>query len=403
MRRGSGWKLGAILAVLIAAGVLLFLTPFNLGLDLKGGVHVVLEADESAGPVTDENMNGVVSIIERRINALGVAEPLIQRQGSRRMIIELPGIHNQQQAIDTVGKTALLEFKDPHGKTVLDGSYLKTVQLGTDRYGRPAVDLEFDREGVRLFAQLTTRYQGQLTKIVLDGEILQEVMIREPILEGKAQITGGFSHEEARHMVVLLQEGSLPIPMEIMEIRNVGPILGQDSINRSFKAGIAGIILVLVYMFAYYKLPGLVADFALLAYAVILLGVLSGFHAVLTLPGIAGIILSVGMAVDANILIFERIREELTEGKRLRSAINVGFNRAFKTILDSNITTLITAVVLFYIGTGSVRGFAVTLGLGILTSMFTAIVVTRVILNVMVDFQPEAMARHFSAGGVKKS
>lgn len=403
MRRRSGWKIGIILAVLIVSGVFLYITPFNLGLDLKGGVHVVLEADELAGPVTNENMQGVVSIIERRINALGVSEPLIQRQGARRVIIELPGIHDQQQAIDTVGKTALLEFKDPYGNTVLDGSLLKTVQLGTDRYGRPAIDLEFDREGVQLFAQLTSRYQGQTTKIILDGEVLQEVMIREPILEGKAQITGSFSMEEARHMVVLLQEGSLPVPMKIMEIRNVGPTLGQDSIDRSFKAGIVGVILVLLYMLAYYKLPGVVADLALLVYIVILLGVLSGINAVLTLPGIAGIILSVGMAVDANVLIFERIKEELAEGKRLTSAIEVGFDRAFKTILDSNITTLITAVVLFYVGSGSVRGFAVTLGIGILTSMFTAIVVTKVILKIMVDSKPELMAKHLSMGGLRRS
>ena len=381
----------------------LYITPFNLGLDLKGGVHVVLEADELAGPVTNENMQGVVSIIERRINALGVSEPLIQRQGARRVIIELPGIHDQQQAIDTVWKTALSEFKDPYVNTVLDGSLLKTVQLGTDRYGRPAIDLEFDREGVQLFAQLTSRYQGQTTKIILDGEVLQEVMIREPILEGKAQITGSFSMEEARHMVVLLQEGSLPVPMKIMEIRNVGPTLGQDSIDRSFKAGIVGVILVLLYMLAYYKLPGVVADLALLVYIVILLGVLSGINAVLTLPGIAGIILSVGMAVDANVLIFERIKEELAEGKRLTSAIEVGFDRAFKTILDSNITTLITAVVLFYVGSGSVRGFAVTLGIGILTSMFTAIVVTKVILKIMVDSKPELMAKHLSMGGLRRS
>ena len=402
MRRGSGWRIGIILAVLIVAGVLLYVTPFNLGLDLKGGVHVVLEADETGGPVTNENMAGVVSIIERRINALGVSEPLIQRQGARRVIVELPGIHDQQQAIDTVGKTALLEFKDPYGNTAVDGSYLKSVQLGTDRYGRPAIDIEFDREGVQLFAQMTTRYQGQLTKIVLDGEVLQEVLIREPILEGKAQISGSFTHEEARHMVVLLQEGSLPVPMKIMEIRNVGPTLGQDSINRSFKAGIIGVILVFVYMALYYKLPGLVADLALACYIVILLGMLSAINAVLTLPGIAGIILSIGMAVDANVLVFERIKEELAEGKRIRSAIDSGFERAFKAILDSNITTLITAVVLFYVGAGSVRGFAVTLGVGIITSMFTAIVVTKTLLNLVVDRDPEKMIRYFGARGLTK-
>lgn len=401
MRRNSGWKIGIILAVLIVSGVFLYITPFNLGLDLKGGVHVVLEADDSSVDVTNENMRGVISIIERRVNALGVSEPIIQRQGNKRVIIELPGIHDQQQAIDTVGKTALLEFEDPMGNVVLDGSYLKVVQLGSDRYGRPAIDLEFDREGVQLFAQLTTRFQGQTTKIVLDGEELQTVMIREPILEGKAQITGSFSMEEARHMVVLLQEGSLPIPMTIQEIRNIGPTLGQDSINRSFKAGVIGVLLVLLYVILSYRLPGVVADLALLAYIVILLGLLSAINAVLTLPGIAGIILSVGMAVDANVLIFERIKEEQAEGKRLSSAIQSGFDKAFKTILDSNLTTLITAIVLFYVGTGSVKGFAVTLGLGILVSMFTAVVVTRFILNAMADSKPELMAKHFSMRGLK--
>ncbi|HBN97045.1 MAG TPA: protein translocase subunit SecD [Firmicutes bacterium] len=403
MRRRDGWKLGIILVAVIVSVVFLYVTPFNLGLDLKGGVHVVLEADESATTVTNENMAGVVSIIERRINALGVSEPLIQRQGTRRVIVELPGIHDQQQAIDTVGATALLEFKDPQGNTALDGSYLRNVQLGQDRYGQPAIDLEFDREGVQLFAQLTTRFQGQATTIVLDGVELQTVMIREPILEGKAQITGGMTMEEARHMVVLLQEGSLPVPMKIMEIRNVGATLGQDSIDRSFRAGIIGVILVVLFIGLYYKSPGFVADFALLIYIVIVLGVLSAINAVLTLPGIAGIILSVGMAVDANVLILERIKEEMADGKRLRSAIEAGFSRAFATILDSNITTLITAAVLFFVGTGGVRGFAVTLGVGILASMFTAVFVTRFILDIVVDRRPDTIAKHFGRGGVKRS
>lgn len=402
MRRRDAWRIGIIVAILIVAAASLYISPFNLGLDLRGGVNVVLEADESAADVSNENMAGVVSIIERRINALGVSEPLIQRQGARRVIVELPGVQDQQQAIDTVGKTALLEFRDPQGNTALDGSYLANVQLGTDRYGQPSVDLEFDREGVQLFGQLTTRFQGQTTTIVLDGEVLQTVMIREPILEGKAQITGGMTIEEARHMVVLLQEGALPVPMNIMEIRNVGPTLGQDSIDRSFKAGLIGIILVLVFMVLFYRLPGLVANLALLIYIVIVLGVLSAIGAVLTLPGIAGIILSVGMAVDANVLIFERIKEEMADGKRLRSAIEAGFSRAFATILDSNITTLITAAVLFFVGTGGVRGFAVTLGIGILASMFTAIVVTRLFLDLVVAFRPDMMAKQFSTRGLKR-
>lgn len=208
--------------------------------------------------------------------------------------------------------------------------------------------------------------------------------------------------EEARHMVVLLQEGSLPVPMKIMEIRNVGPTLGQDSINRSFRAGVIGVILVLLFMGLYYRLPGLTADLALLIYIVIVLGVLSAIDAVLTLPGIAGIILSVGMAVDANVLIFERIKEELADGKRISSAIQAGFDRALATILDSNITTLITAAVLFFVGTGGVRGFAVTLGVGILASMFSAVFVTRLFLDFLVDRRPATMAKHFSTGRSKR-
>ncbi|MGI6148834.1 MAG: protein translocase subunit SecD, partial [Limnochordia bacterium] len=278
-------------------------------------------------------------------------------------------------------KTALLEFKDPYGRTVLTGANLQSVQLGTDRFGRPAIDLEFDREGTALFAEMTTRYQGQRTRILLDGEILQEVMINEPILEGKAQISGAFTIDEARHYVILFQEGALPIPLQVMEIRNVGPTLGQDSITSGFRAGVVGVVLVFIFMAVYYKIPGLIADLALVLYIVIVLGVLSGMNAVLTLPGIAGLILSIGMAVDANVLIFERIKEEAVSGKRLRSAVQAGFSRAFGTILDSNITTLISAAVLFYLGTGPIKGFAVTLSVGILASMFTAVFVTRVLLE----------------------
>ncbi len=402
MRRGSAWRVGIILVITVVAGILLTQTPMNLGLDLQGGVHVVLEAQDTDSPITDEGVRRALAVIERRINALGVAEPIVQRQGSRRIIVELPGVHDQKQAIDTIGRTALLEFKDPFGNTVLTGAYLESAQLGADRFGRPSVDLEFNREGARLFGQLTTQFQGQLTNIMLDGEVLQRVTIQEPILEGKAQITGSFTHEEARHLAVLLQGGSLPVPMEVMEIRNVGPSLGRDSIDRSTKAGAIGIMLVLLYMLFYYKLPGLIADVALGIYVILVLAILAGINATLTLPGIAGFILSIGMAVDANVIIFERIKEELNNGKRLRPAIEAGFARAFRTILDANITTLITAGVLFYFGTSVVRGFAVTLSIGILASMFTAIVITRILVTTVVDINPEKMARYFAMKGVSR-
>lgn len=402
MRRGNGWRIGLILFVLIVSGILLMQTPINLGLDLQGGVHVLLEAQDTGVVVDNESMQQAQAIIERRVNGLGVAEPVIQRQGSRRIIVELPGIHDQEQAIDTIGKTALLEFTDPNGNTMVSGANLKSAQIGYDHLGQPAVNVEFDSQGQAAFAQLTTLYVGSTTHIMLDGEVLQTVGINEPILGGKAQITGIGSHEDARNLAIMLQAGALPVPLEVVETRNVGPTLGQDSIDNSIKAGIIGATLVLLYLVFYYKLPGLLADIALGIYVVLLFGILVAIDAVLTLPGIAGLLLSIGMAVDANIIIFERMKEELNAGKRLRPAIEGGFKKAFRTIVDANITTLIVAAVLFYFGSSMIRGFAVTLSVGILVSMFTAVFVTRALINIVVDRNPEKMLRYFNMRGVAK-
>lgn len=402
MRQGTGWRIGFILIITLIAGFILLRTPINLGLDLQGGVHVVLEAQDVNGEFDQESIRRAQAVIERRINALGVSEPIVQPEGNRRIIVELPGIHDQEQAIETIGKTALLEFKDPNGNTVLTGALLQSATIGQDQFGRPAVNLEFNQEGAELFAFLTARYVGQVVTITLDNEVIQRVTVREPIPGGKAQITGLATYDEAREITVLLQSGSLPVPLEIMEIRNIGSSLGQDSISRSIKAGIFGIIFVVLYMMFYYKLPGFVADISLGIYVILTLAIFNLINATLTLPGIAGLILSVGMAVDANVLIFEQIKEELNRGKRLRPAIEAGFNRAFVTILDSNITTLISAGVLFYFGSSIVRGFAVTLSIGILVSMFTAIVVTRSILNAIVDRNPDQMIKYFNIRGVSR-
>lgn len=402
MRQGTGWRIGFILIITLIAGFILLRTPINLGLDLQGGVHVVLEAQDVNGEFDRESIRRAQAVIERRINALGVSEPIVQPEGNRRIIVELPGIHDQEQAIETIGKTALLEFKDPNGNTVLTGALLQSATIGQDQFGRPAVNLEFNQEGAELFAFLTARYVGQVVTITLDNEVIQRVTVREPIPGGKAQITGLATYDEAREITVLLQSGSLPVPLEIMEIRNIGSSLGQDSISRSIKAGIFGIIFVVLYMMFYYKLPGFVADISLGIYVILTLAIFNLINATLTLPGIAGLILSVGMAVDANVLIFEQIKEELNRGKRLRPAIEAGFNRAFVTILDSNITTLISAGVLFYFGSSIVRGFAVTLSIGILVSMFTAIVVTRSILNAIVDRNPDQMIKYFNIRGVSR-
>ncbi|MFO7318279.1 MAG: protein translocase subunit SecD [Bacillota bacterium] len=401
MRRGKGWRLLAILLVAAAAVAVLYTTPIRWGLDLQGGVQVVLEAQDVQGvQVTESLIDRAQAVIERRVNGLGVAEPVIQRQGDRRIIVELPGVHDHEQAIQVIGKTALLEFKDPAGNTVFTGSELRSATLTTDEYGRPAVSIELSREGAARFAELTARYlHTSPLPIVLDGEVLVAPVPQSVINDGRAVITGNFTLEEARNLAILLQSGALPVPLEVMEVRNVGPVLGRESVQKSLVAGIVGVALIAAYMVLYYRLPGGVADVALALYVVVLLGLLVGLRATLTLPGLAGFVLSLGMAVDANVIIFERVREELRAGKRLRAAMDAGWKRAFVAIFDANVTTLISAVILMYFGTGPVRGFAVTLSLGILVSMFTAVVVTRTLLALLVDRDPDRFARYF---GVKE-
>lgn len=393
-----------MLIVVAAAAVTLYYRPVKLGLDLQGGVHAVLEAQPADdGPVTDDVMERAVAVIERRVNGLGVAEAVIQRQGARRIVVELPGVRDAADALGVIGRTALLEIKDPFGRTVLTGADLADARLGRSSLGGWAVDVTFTPEGARKFAQLTTRYVGQTIPHVLDGEILVNPVVNEPITRGEGQITGAFDMEEARELAILLRAGALPVPLDVVEIRNVGPTLGQESIDRSLRAGIVGLALVVAFMFLYYRLPGLVADVSLAIYVVLLLSLLVAVNATLTLPGIAGFILSIGMAVDANVIIFERIREELRAGKRLRAAIDAGFHRAMAAIIDANLTTLIASGALFYFGTGPVKGFAVTLTLGIVASMFTAIVVTRWLLRAVVDADPDRYVRYFGVQEVVSS
>lgn len=397
--RGNVFRILGILVIVAITGTVLYFYPMQLGLDLQGGVHIVLEArDTETGRVTDEAMTGAISIIERRINALGVAEPTIQRQGARRIVVELPGVTDHQQAIDVIGQTAILEIQDPFGRTQLTGADLKDARLGLDQFGRPSIDIEFTPAGAEKFARLTTLHQGDVIPHLLDGEVLVAPVVNEPITSGSGQITGSFTHEEARNIAIQLKHGALPVALEVESMSNVGAILGKDSVERSLRAGIIGFVLVVMYMLVYYRLPGGLADLALGVYVVLVLALLAGLGATLTLPGIAGFILSIGMAVDANVLIFERIKDELRSGKRIRAAIRSGFNRAIVAIFDANLTTLITVAVLFYFGTGAVRGFAVTLGLGIIASMFTAIVVTRWLLAAAVDANPARAANYFGVG-----
>ena len=405
MRQHSLLKLVITVAVIIAAFFVCvrpLASSIRQGLDLQGGTHVVLEAvDTEQAQVNDDAMNRVVAIMEKRVNALGLTEPIIQREGERRVIIELPGVKDPDAAIKTIGKTAMLEFRDEEGNTVLTGTDLKDAQASTNpQTGQNVVNLEFSDEGAQKFADLTMKNVGRTIAILLDGEVLTAPNVREPILGGRAEITGQKTLEEAQNLAVVLRSGALPVKVEIIETRTVGPTLGQDSKDKSQFAFVVGLGAVVLFMIFFYHLSGFIADVALMAYTVMLLGILYLMDATLTLPGVAGIILSIGMAVDANVLIFEHFKEEYqVNRKSLRLAMDAGFKRAFTTIFDSNVTTLIAAGVLFFLGTGTIRGFAITLGVGTILSMFTAITLTQYLLKLMINSKLSENPSLYGANG----
>ncbi len=388
----------------------------SLGLDLQGGMHLVLRVDTSGLPekAKEDAATRALEIIRNRIDEFGVREPSIQQQGTDRILIQLPGVTDRARALELIGRTAHLEFKlvadDPNllqqalGGTVPEGYELlylekeplliqKEVSLTGEKlvdariafdqshFNQPYVGIEFDGEGAKKFAEVTAVNVGRRLAIVLDGKVRSAPRINEAIPSGRAQISGSFTVDEATDLSIVLRSGALPAPIVVEEERTVGPSLGSDSIEKGIQATLLGGVLVVVFMAIYYLFCGVVADIALFLNLIMILGLLAYFGATLTLPGIAGIVLTIGMAVDANVLIYERIREELRLGKTLQSAIEQGYKRAFLTILDSNLTTLVSSIILFYLGTGPVRGFAVTLTIGLFSSMFTALVVTRVLFH----------------------
>ncbi len=353
-----------------------------------------------------------IQIVERRVNQLGTVEPVIQRQGTDRILVQVPGLQDPTRLKQLLGKTAKMEFRmvdesvspdaaaqgrippedellpEVNGQklvikkqVLVSGGDLSDAQTGFDqRSGEPVVNFKFNSTGARKFAQATTENVGQRFAIVLDNQVISAPVIREPIIGGQGQISGSFTVQSANDLAILLRAGALPAPLTVIEERTVGPGLGQDSIEKGELAAYVGSIMVIVFMLVTYRLFGLFANIAVTVNVAMIFGLLSLLNATLTLPGIAGIVLTVGIAVDSNVLIYERIREEIRGGRNAISAIDAGFKRALATILDSNITTFIAAAVLFYIGTGPVRGFAVTLGIGILTTVFTAFTLTRLIV-----------------------
>ena len=378
-----------IVALVIVSLFVIFTKPTKLGLDLVGGSRLLLEAQTSAtvAKITPDMMDSLQFAIENRVNKLGVAETVVQKQGENRLVVEIPAVKDFKQAKKFLGETAELSFKkemaENTGKWVdtgLTGNDLNRATLSTSTNGQWVVDLEFNDKGTKKFADLTQQLVGKPMAIFFNGEMTSAPVIREPILGGRAQISGGdngFAYEEAKEMVDLLNAGALPVPAKIIEENTVGPTLGADSIAKSKVAGMIGLGLVMIFMIAYYRLPGLIADIALIIYSLLLFALFKQIPVTLTLAGIAGFILSIGMAVDANILIFERTKEELRAGRSLFTAINAGFDRAFTSIFDSNMSTIITCIILYCLGTSVVKGFALTLALGTAVSMFSAITITK--------------------------
>jgi protein-export membrane protein SecD len=381
------------------------------GLDLQGGLQVLLEADLAAGQTVEQNaINTAKDVIERRVNGLGVTEPVVQVQGDRRISVELPGLDDVDQAIALVQQTALLEFVDTGVEspaagttlatdanklplpaqqstpyhTIFTGAMLKGAGVRADQLGNPAISFELTDEGATIFAKHTAANIGRTLAIVLDGKVLSAPQINSEIPDGKGEITGRFSADSANQLALSLRYGSLPIPLKVVNSRSVGATLGQDSVNLSILAGIVGFGVVGLFMVLYYRLPGLVAVLALAIYAAVSFALFKLIPITLTLPGIAGFILSLGVAVDANILVFERLREELRAGKTLWKAMELGFQRAWPSIRDSNISTLITCSILFFFGNtfgaSIVKGFALTLAVGVLVGLFSAILATRALM-----------------------
>lgn len=391
-----------------------------------GGQLVYAYSDSYRKVVFDNAIEQALETLRNRIDQFGVAEPSIQREGDNRILIQLPGVEDRERAISLIGKTARLEFRmlnenysarealekgvptgseilysreiDPVTKKTigknpylvkkrveLSGEALANAEVRVNEMSLPYVSFSMTKEGGKAFGRITTENTGKFMAIILDGNVYSAPRIREPITSGDGMIEGGFSYEEAKDLSIILRSGALPAPLIKLEERSVGPSLGQDSIDRGVNSIIVGGVFVLIFMLLYYRFGGVIANVALLFNMTIIAGALAYFGATLTLPGIAGIILTIGMAVDANVLVFERIREELRLGKTVRAAVEGGFAKAFLTIIDANVTTLIAAMVLFQFGTGPVKGFAVTLSIGILASLFTAIFVSRTVFKWYLD------------------
>lgn len=453
MLKRDKWRLVLVVAVVIIATVVAFPIKgkIRLGLDLRGGVHIILQAKGTPeNPLTPDSLERLLVVLRSRVDQYGIAEPVIQREGDDRIAIDLPGVEDPEAALDLIGRTAVLQFRQvlgesPRvpakpvranydsdeqfktaeerwsaaknevdlyikqmeeavksnsdmavarsengsayllGKQYVGGGDLTKAETNFDQFGKAAVSLKFNTEGAKLFDEATAANIGKQIAIVLDGVVISAPVVQQRISGGEAQITGSFSTAEANRLAIMLRAGALPVSVEVLENRSVGPSLGADSIHDGIKSGLIGAALVVIFMVVYYGLLGIAADLALAVAMLLVIATLIALKSTLTLPGIGGMILTIGMAVDGNILIYERMKEEFRSGKTLMAALDTGFRKALIVILDSNITTLIAAAILFYFGSGPIRGFAVTLSIGVVASVFCNTVVTRTLLGIVLS------------------
>jgi preprotein translocase subunit SecD len=465
----TNYRLFAIVLLLFGAGIGYFnyyseitpagfwARPFKLGLDLKGGTHLVYEADTSvlqSGDVKD-SMSSLREVIEKRVNVFGVSEPLVFTEDSilgsevkHRLVVELPGVTDIDKALALISKTPVLEFKTerPDGpekdaiikayeiaqekmkaggdvnaealikanplltkdplylSTQLTGRYLKKAQVAfnTQGVGTPTVTLEFNDEGSKLFAEITKANLGKTVAIYLDGQVISAPTVQSEIKNGQAEITGNFTVDEAKMLVRDLNLGALPVPIKLVSSQTIGATLGQEAVEKGIKAGLMGLFFIAVFMIVWYRLPGVVAVLSLAMYIAIMLALFKLIPVTLTAAGIAGLILSIGIAVDANVLIFERMKDELKHDKKMQEAMIDGFSRAWLSIRDSNLSSIISAVILFWFGTSLIKGFALTLSIGILVSMFTAIVTTRTFLLALGFKHKSKMSSFLFGSGLTK-
>ncbi|WP_416175419.1 protein translocase subunit SecD [Clostridium sp.] len=354
------------------------------GLDLQGGVSILEEIQSKN--VSQETVDRTVDLLSLRVNKLGVSETVVRKEGKNRIRIEVPGKFDAEEVVNGVAKTGKLKFVGPDNKTILTGKDVSDASAYINQQtNQPSISLELNETGAKKFADATEKYLGQKISIYLDDDLLTDPTVNAHITDGKAEITGSKSLEEAQREANLIKSGALPVEVKPVEVKTIGASFGANALPLSILAGKVGIGIVMLFMILYYRLPGLIADIALTLYIYIVLATFANVNVTLTLSGIAAFLLTVGMAVDANILIFERTKEELKSGRSIKSSINIGFKRAMSSILDSNISSIISGVVLYNIGTGSVKGFALTFMIGVVLSMFTAVIVTRTLMKLVAD------------------